>query len=561
MSDRNSSRWKKYKDGQVRVPVHPAFVLVPFIVPLITPVATVLSAVVLGGLAIVAAIAGLGGTASSGSVIAGLIGAAIAGGLSIAVSTFFYYALPPLFFFLAIVTYVLISLGEQLSGRRLIAKILNFEMNVRLICFLSIMIVGGTTFLVFAVFDYFNLFSDEYRSAERAFWRSVGSYKSEIGPKFEVVFRYLFDINVLYFLITIISIAWIIVIMLGVNFYISRSVEYCVEVYILAFVLDLIFTICAAGAIEFGDLDQSAVVESLNNLDWWLRYIAMLPIQLLSWVFSDLADLAEALRDLISSVSLLFSKLIEIGVKTVFIADTQFKIIVLHFIDLSQLLKVDFIFFLISSIIWYLKLSGMGSLDDSNPESNPDEVIEKYRRVYVAIAKWVLISFAFACPILLIFWNGIQAALFPQMFDFRYLHETRQYSSFFNNIDTDCVRSVRIIEKHWFWGHTYTCTVRTGFEASHSTNVIYMVFWSIVNSFLILIAFSLLIGSAILIDAAHRHVYDKINWERVIEEAVDSACARVINAFGGWLIIILILAILSGVLFEIRAAEAFKSVR
>jgi len=353
-NDRQPQEPNDYRSSErdTIISIHPVFFIIPLLAPLLTPVLVGAIALITTLITIAAVLAGLGGGASAGSIIGGIIGGAIAFAIGTAISTAVYYALPPLLLFLAIVLYLGVSIAEEIRGDRLKAEIGEFKLNLRFFSFVSVAITGIMSFIIFSAFAAMGFFLEEHRQSERGMNLAFDSFARRVGNEFDVIFGYISAGEVISIIALIVSVAWACWVYVGLNYQISRSIKYCIDIYLTAFVMDTVVTIL--GFIVVGPrFEYSIFISFFNTFDGWLRTIAMAPVRLVFSIFSDLRPMFDAVEQLMSTLSNFAFTLVEISVRTVFFADSSFRDLVFGFIDFAHFLKVDFLFFLLSSLLYY----------------------------------------------------------------------------------------------------------------------------------------------------------------------------------------------------------------
>ncbi len=333
--------------------ISPVFVVLPLLAPLLTPLIIVVVSIVATIAMIAISLAGFGGGASAGSIVGAIFGGLIALAVGLAISKAVYYVLPPFLFFLALLLYLGVSITEEVRGHRLKAQVGTYRLNLRFFSFLSVISTGLLTFLIFTMFASYGFFEEEHRRSEQGLGRALGSLERKIVDQIDIIGTFLGPGEYLALGALFCSVAWALWLYLGVNYYVSRSIKYCIDIYLTAFVIDFLFTVISFVTLGAGDTDFKSFVSFFNMVDAWLRLVAMLPVRWFFGLFADFAPLFQAVETLISVLADTVFTALEIGIRTVFFADSALRELVIGFIDFARFLKVDFLFFLLSSLFYF----------------------------------------------------------------------------------------------------------------------------------------------------------------------------------------------------------------
>lgn len=339
------------------VEVSPAFLWVFAIAPFMMPVLAIAAFVIClvigiavgGGSGGAAGSSGGGGGALIGLLIGGVLGAMAAAAI---------YIFLPLFTYLAIVLiYILITAFQEVFGIRMMVPVFDRRIELRylaLSCFLSVGLVSVLVYyLAFSVLG----------ASELAFQRSTMGASLAYGHYIGTLTVILADIRahvtafgLIAVLATLVAALWMALIYVGGNYALSRSIAYCLGVYVTAFCMDAAFTVIGfliSGGHGYARVDFFTFV---NDLDSWLRGIAIAPVRVVFELFADLGPLFDSLSALFSVLSDLLYALVEIGLAALMIEENWLLDRTRQFIAFSRFIEVDFLFFVIATALWAQRL-------------------------------------------------------------------------------------------------------------------------------------------------------------------------------------------------------------
>ena len=319
--------------------------LAPIIMPLVV-IGAILAAIGVG-------ISGL--VASSGG---GALGAAI-GVVFLALIVGYGYHFLPLICFLALFfVYVLICGFEEITGQRLVAPVSGVNVQLRIISFMGTLATGLVSFLVFWGLNVSMGWSEsEYIHSKASAVGAMEAYEGTVSNDIQLLQVAIEKFGTEALLVVLATAAWWLIFYIGGNYWFSRSLWYCLHIFVLAFFIDILATMAfyfTSNASSTPDL--SSFFASVNALDHELRRIAMLPIEALVSTFSNFEFLVHAMTRLFGSITDAMYTLIEIGLRIVTINLDELREKLQRIVDFARFLRVDFLSFAAASLIQLARL-------------------------------------------------------------------------------------------------------------------------------------------------------------------------------------------------------------
>lgn len=336
--------------------VRPYVLLMIAATPLFVPVIAVAAFLIC--IVIAVAIAGSSGAAGSqGGGGGALVGLIIGGAIGVVFVKFVYVGVPIAVYLMMVVVYLGINGYQEATGKRLVVRMGDFQFDLKMIALLSLLSVGLLSLLLFyATSEWLGLFHDEYNRSITGAKLALSAYQGRFSADLAEISAALTSNMILATLAIVITSVWMLYIYVGFNFQVSRSIFYCFGIIVTAFFLDSAFTIVSYILVDSQSYNFNRFILFSNQLDEDLRRLSIFPIRIAFSLFSDLSNLFDAMANLFSTASDFMFTLIEIGLTIVLIEDGWLKEQAYLFIGFAKFLKVDFIFYLIACLAWYLRL-------------------------------------------------------------------------------------------------------------------------------------------------------------------------------------------------------------
>lgn len=336
------------------------FALAPFFMPILAVAAFGI------GIAIGLAIGGGSGGAVGSSAGGGgaLFGLAIGGFFGVSAAMAVYLFIPLISYLSVVAVYLLIGLFQELTGSRPYMEIGGKRVGLKAAVLTSFMSVGVISiFLYYLAWTVLGMSPENYETATSGFdfaWSNYWAlYKTASAQISNEISLHGFLGVVAVFL----ALVWAFFIYGGLNYYLSKSLSYCLGVYVTAFFLDLTFTILCY-VFGFGSFYQANdFFLFVNGVDDWLRATAMSPVSWAFGLFADFDVLFESLVELFSAMSGFIYAMVEVGLGAVLLEDGALKQAVYRALNFARFLEVDFLFFVISTSIWAARLRHVSSRD------------------------------------------------------------------------------------------------------------------------------------------------------------------------------------------------------
>lgn len=335
------------------------FVLAPFFMPILAVAAFGI------GIAIGLAIGGGSGGAAGGQGGGGgaLFGLAIGGALGVSAAMAVYLFIPLISYLSVVAVYLLIGGYQEVTGRRFQMRIGEHQVSLKVAVMASFMSVGVISIgLYYLAWNVLGMSPENYRTALSGFDFAWGNYWSLYSTASSQISKEVSLHGFLGIIAVLIASVWAGFIYGGLNYYLSRSLTYCLGVYVTAFFLDLTFTVvCYLFGFE-RHYQSNEFFLFVNSVDDWLRATVMSPVRLFFGLFADFKALFDALAQLFSAMSGFIYAMVEVGLGAVLLEEGELKRAVYRALGFARFLEVDFLFFVIATGMWATRLRHIKSI-------------------------------------------------------------------------------------------------------------------------------------------------------------------------------------------------------
>lgn len=344
-----------------RLSIEPNGMLWLLVPPLVTPFIVAFSTLSLGigGVFLLAAVV-TGGISPASFLIYGVL--MLIGWAALETfSAYLSYFAPPLLFGVTFVCWYLLSLVEWTTGRTVFFEGLEDWMKVPLrpLLFVSMISVGLTTVMMISLLAFTGFFDPAQQLTTEAFHQTVGGLWKEVRIELQTIANHARDWVT--FVFGAICTICIFMVLFGVNALIAKSVIYCINIHITAFLIDLTATVLFH--LLLAESLQQSLANSASQFDKRLRETSLAPLEWLSKLSKPTQSVFDAFAGIFEHLSLLLAKLLSLTIQTVFVAENGFRRSLIEFLAYAETLRVDFLIFVGTSIVYGVLLF----------RKNPDE--------------------------------------------------------------------------------------------------------------------------------------------------------------------------------------------
>lgn len=328
------------------------FALTPLFMPFLTALALAICIAI--GVALGAAVGGGGGSGAGGP--GALIGAAlgIAGGVALA--HLIYFAVPLFSYLLVVMVYFLLSVYQEVTGKQPGVVVADRFVNLKNVAFVSMLSVGLFSLLIFYITkSWLGWFEQEYYRSLNGANQALSAYFAGIGEALDVIETQIDRFGLIAALASLVSAGWLFWTYFGINYSISKSLRYCIEIFITAFFLDSAFTLACYFLFDVRGMAHNDFFAVSNAVDSFLRELALAPVRAIFTVFADLSALFDAIVRMSSLISDAIYAIVEVCLRILLIEEGALYNAVMLFIKFTKFLRVDFIFFILASVLWAIR--------------------------------------------------------------------------------------------------------------------------------------------------------------------------------------------------------------
>lgn len=271
-----------------------------------------------------------------------------------------------------VIVYLVISLLEELLGRQLVTTLGGRHVQLRFASLLSSLSVGLVTFLVlWALNSWFGIVENQYQYSHDSASGAIDAYFDSIGKDVSVIETKISATGLAAYFVLVVSLIWAVFVYIGGNYWVSRSISYCIHAFVLAFFIDVVATLVFFALTSEQEASANSFVLAVNQLDATLRSVAMIPVKWLVAIFADYSDLIDAVTRIYGTFTDIAYTLLDIGLRIVTINLDGLRESIGLLVDFARLLRVDFLSFLLASAVLFARLSWSRYNEDHRLQSAP----------------------------------------------------------------------------------------------------------------------------------------------------------------------------------------------
>jgi len=259
-----------------------------------------------------------------------------------------YPWLPVLMLFILLSSYLVLRYLE--AGNLLILEfeLNNFRLPLSGVVLYNLLFLGPSIYLVTFVLG--RLYPEMLNSMDISINHALEKLESNIAT-ISVYLQAGQNSGVYFWVILCISFIWILLIFVGINYLISRSMRYTLQAFVLAMFININYIIITYINAVYGNSNWQGVMSTLTDINQALRIVVIAP---LDFVFSFLlvwSDVKVILDTCLTIIQTILSLALELSARVALAHVESLVVVVKNLYDHAQLVELPLLSFVISSII------------------------------------------------------------------------------------------------------------------------------------------------------------------------------------------------------------------